>query len=443
LSDERRSGLLSRNLYDLMTGDEDARVCTDISEAACSEQPLSFLVHLGSLIATKLGDELASAKLTLAWVLTTLGAPPFFTGMLVPVRESLSLLPQLLVASAIRRAPVRKWFWVVGSVIQGTALAGVAAVVIRGVEGATGGWMVIGLLVVFSLARGVCSVAAKDVLGKTVAKTRRGTVSGYATAVAGIGAVGVGLYLQQAQGEGDTRVLVLLLVTAVGLWLLGAFIYSLLPEAPGATEGSGNAINEALSHLRLLRSDRQLRRFLTTRVLLLSTALAVPYYVVMARQGHSGAPGLGTLGALIVASGVASALSAPIWGRLSDRSARQVMALAAVVAASAGIGTVLAASLGLAVGQSPLLISVALFVLSIAHAGVRLGRKTYLVDMARADNRAAYVAVSNTVIGVCLLLLGAATGALGSWLGPQEVIALLSLVSLAAALMAWRLDEVE
>ncbi len=49
---------------------------------------------------------------------------------------------------------------------------------------------------------------------------------------------------------------------------------------------------------------------------------------------------------------------------------------------------------------------VAFFGLSIAHAGVRLGRKTYLVDLAEGNRRTDYVAVSNTVIGALLLVSG-------------------------------------
>ena len=45
-------------------------------------------------------------------------------------------------------------------------------------EGTAAGWAILGLVTLFSLARGFCSVASKDVLGKTVPKTRRGRVSG-------------------------------------------------------------------------------------------------------------------------------------------------------------------------------------------------------------------------------------------------------------------------
>jgi hypothetical protein len=55
-----------------------------------------------------------------------------------------------------------------------------------GLRGATAGWTIVGLLVVFSLARGVASIAAKDTLGKTVSMGRRGRVSGYAATASGL-----------------------------------------------------------------------------------------------------------------------------------------------------------------------------------------------------------------------------------------------------------------
>jgi small-conductance mechanosensitive channel len=84
---------------------------------------------------------------------------------------------------------------------------------------------------------------------------------------------------------------------------------------------------------------------------------------------------------------------------------------------------------------------VAFFVLSIAHAGVRLGRKTYLVDMAGGNKRTDYTAVSNTVIGVLLLVTGGLT-ALVSMISPVAVIMVLGLMGLAGMFSAIRLKEV-
>jgi hypothetical protein len=82
------------------------------------------------------------------------------------------------------------------------------------------------------------------------------------------------------------------------------------------------------------------------------------------------------------------------------------------------------------------------FVLGVAHAGVRAGRKTYLVDLAGGVKRTDYVAVSNTLIGVVLLVVGGITS-LFSWLEPQEMILALSLLGLGGAGMAVTLPEVE
>ena len=48
----------------------------------------------------------------------------------------------------------------------------------------------------------------------------------------------------------------------------------------------------------------------------------------------------------------------------------------------------------------------AFFILGIAHAGVRVGRKTYVLDMAGGNKRTDYVAVSNSAIVLILLATG-------------------------------------
>ena len=434
----RRSDLAG-TLYDLVTGDEDARVCKDIPDSACDDQPQNFFLQLGANVCTKIGDELASARLVLPWLLSAAGAPGFFIGLLVPIRESLSLLPQLFVAAAIRARAIRKWFWVIGSVVQGACVMVMAAAALM-LEGAAAGWTIIALLVVFSLARGVCSVSAKDVMGKTVSKTRRGTLTGYATAIAGLATIAAGAWLQFREGApaGAAGVVGLLLL-AGGLWLLGAALYGGVREQPGATEGGGNAGREAIASLSILVTDVPFRRFVITRALLVATALLVPFYAALAREATDG--GIGGLGALLVAAGVAATVSSGFWGRMADRSSRDVLRLAATIAGVLSLGVAawhMAGAPGLPAG---LVVVAAFFVIGIAHAGIRIGRKTYLVDMATVETRATYVAVSNTAIGI-VLLAGAVFGLVADWVGTAETIGLLGLFCLAGALGATRLEEV-
>jgi len=427
-------------LYDLITGDEDARICRDIPAEACREIPANFFIQIVSSAATRIADELASAKLVLPWLLTVLAAPPFLAGFLVPIRESGSLLPQLIVAGYMRRYPRRKWFWVLGSLGQGIA-AILMAVVAMTMVGVQAGWLIVVLLVVFSLSRGVCSVAAKDVLGKTVSKSRRGTMMGYAGAVAGVITILVGAYLKTRASSPETESLVYgMLIAAAALWFLAAAVYAGVGEVAGATSGGANAITAAVRSFGLLRSDREFRSFVITRTLLLSTALAVPFYVVLGEQQVGSS--LSGLGLMVVASGLAGSISAPVWGRLADRSSRLVLASAAGLAGFLGVIVFGLTALDIPAIHNNYTFAVFFLIMGVAHSGVRLGRKTYLIDMATPEKRPAYVALSNTVIGVAILF-GGLSGIVAQFAGTRYLILLLSLVALTGAIKALRLPEVE
>lgn len=437
------NGLPDR-VYSLLVEDEDARVCRDIPDAACDEQPRAFLLQWLAQTLTKVGDALTSSRLVLAWMLSALGAPAAFVALLVPVRESLSLLPQLFVAQWVREHALRKYFWVFGSVVQGLALCGMVAAVLV-LQGASLGCAIIVCLACFSLARGVCSVAAKDVLGKTVSKARRGRLTGLAASAAGAVTLLVAIVLMLfpdvsgRSGDAGAGLFALILALAAGLWFLAAAVFAAVPEVPGATEGGGNAFTEALRSLGLLRTDKQFRRFVVARALLIGTAFAIPYLVVLLQQAADAQ--LLSFAALLLAEGAAGLLSAAFWGRWADRAAHHVMAAAAalstgVVAVAVALQAVHPAALGHGVTGAVLV-----FTAAVAHQGARVGRKTYLVDMASGENRAQYTAVSNTAIGV-LLFAGAGLGLVDAAFGIAAVLALLIALGALASYRSLSLPSV-
>jgi hypothetical protein len=314
------------------------------------------------------------------------------------------------------------------------------AAVASTLEGAAAGAAIVAMLIVFSLARGLCSVSAKDVLGKTISKSRRGALMGWSASLSGLAVLAVGLWLAASGLEGaGLGVFAGLLIAGGVLWILATLSFALVKEQPGATEGGGNALSVALGQLRLLIDDAPFRRFVTARALLLSVALAPPFYVLIA-QGLSDAGLLG-LGAMIVATGLAASLSSPFWGYLGDRSSRLVMASAAAGAGLLGLFTFAAVRLDWDWATGELGMALVFLVLNVMHGGVRLGRKVYLVDMADTGIRAAYVAVSNTIIGV-LMLVGGLIGLIGDLVGAHATVLLLGLLSLLAAAYVIRLPEV-
>ncbi|MHA7886980.1 MFS transporter [Roseicyclus sp.] len=411
----------------------DTEVEGDLPSGQAGAEPKNAVTAAASLVMTKLSDGLIDPKLVLSWLLTALGAPALFVGLLVPIREAGALLPQLWTADRVHAMARRKWVWVAGSAGQGAAAAVIVLAALTLGSWAAGA-VICAALAVLAVSRSLCSVSFKDVLGKTVAKSRRGTVTGLAGSVASTGVIGFALVL--ATGWVDRFALVIgALALAAVLWLAAAALFATLAEgASDATPPGGSP----LRHLALLREDPQLRRFIAVRGCLTATALAPPFLVLMASE--AGEARFDQLGALLLASSAAAFLSSYIWGRLSDRSSRTVLI------AAGGLG---ALSLGAAVALHALglfgqtfAVSTCLFALMIAYHGTRSGRSTYLVDMAPEDNRAGYTAVSNTVIGVILLASGL-FGALASLSGPALPVALFAAACVGASLAALGLDEVE
>ena len=428
--------LSKEEIYQRLSNTEDARACKAIDEAACKVVPGNFITLLVSQLFSKFADALLNPKVTLPWLLQSLSVPSSFIAWLVPIRESGSMLPQLAIASIIRQCTVRKWVWVAGALVQALCIIAMLVSALTLTDHAAG-YAILASLIVFSLARGFNSIASKDVLGKVIPKQQRGNISGLAASFAGFATLTFGLGLWYLQTLGFENGVYIALMLAVVMWLFAALSYSQIKEYGGATEGAKNGLVHALSKLTLLYEDKQFAHFVFTRALLLCSALSAPFYIVLASEQAFDFSLLATFMAL---SGLASLVSAPIWGRLSDLSSQRVLVFAALLVTLNGFFVYAIAYFSPTMLNEFWLLPLCYFFLTVAHQGVRLGRKTYLVDMAQGNKRTDYVAVSNTVIGFVLLILGS-VGLLNEYLSTAELILLYSILGLAGAISAWRLPN--
>lgn len=402
--------------------------------------PANYLRILASQTLTKLGDRIANPKSTIAWLLESLGAPVIFTGIIVPLRESGALLPQAAIAGFVRRHPHRKGIWTIASLIQGLAILGIAATAFT-LTGAPAGWTIVALLAAFSLARGFCSLVGKDILGKTIPKGSRGKLQGWAGSASGIISIGTGASLIYAGSQltkgNHSDAYGWLLAMAGAFWLLASLIYSRIHEPPGEYESTGGDRKPG-SGLALLRSDRVFRQFVAVRALAIGSGLSAPFIIALAHRNLGG--GALWLGVFTIVDGLASAVSGPVWGRLADNSSRAVLRTS-LLATGALLLFVAIASQNLLTTQSEWLFPLAVFLLGIVHSGVRIGRKTYVVDLAEGNQRTAYVAVGNTVIGA-LLALGGLVGGLLALLSIPATIALLAGAAFLGFVLSARLPGV-
>lgn len=278
-------------------------------------------------------------------------------------------------------------------------------------------------------------------IGKTIPKKQRGRLSGWSSSAAGLITLALGALLLMGSSEALTPAHYGIMLAAGGsLWLIAALFYSRVKEFPGETEGGRNGFLEALRRLDLLRTDKPFRRFVITRALMLCSALTAPYYVVLAQQ-HLGSPTY-LLGLFILGSGAASLISGPFWGLFADISSRKVLIASASLTALLGFLVYAVAQWQSSWLNLAWVLPAVYFVLSIAHQGVRIGRKTYVIDLAEGNKRTDYVAVSNTLIGLILLLMGL-TGALSSVLDVSEIILALSCLCIGGAALAVTLPEID
>lgn len=417
---------------------------TDHATAEGPDQPPDVagngLRQIAARTLQSAGDQVVNAKTVLPWLLTSLGAPGQLLGLLVPVREAGSMLPQAALAPWVQRHRVRKWIWVGGAAGQALATAGMA-VVAATATGLAAGLGLLAALAVFALSRSLNSLSGKDVLGRTVPKGQRGQITGLVTVFAGLVAIGIGVGLRVLGGGGlAPDVLAALLAAAALAWVGGLLVFATIREPEAEPEpDTGGGRSWAGRAWTLLREDRPFRRFVAVRTLLLVSALSPPFVVALGASG--GDAGLRGLGPFVIAQGLAGLLGGRLFGRLADRSSRRLMIGGAAAASVLVIGfLVLLAVPG--VRTWSWLYPLVYLLLALTHTGVRVARKTYVVDLAEGDRRTEYVAVSNSVIGVLLLVTGVVSGALAT-LGDPAALGFLAALGLIGAVAGRGLPEVE
>jgi hypothetical protein len=426
--------------YRILSGDNsDERACEAIPDGQCTDVPRNFTLNALNGACSKLAEQLASPGLVLPWLLTAAGAPALFATLVPAVKQAFSLAPQMVVAGYIRGRAQRKWVWVGAGLIQALAMVGIALAA-DGLQGVAAGVAVIGLFALFSVLSGAASVAFQDVIGKTIPKGRRGRLLSARAAIGGALVLIAAAALKFGVEDGAQLALPLVL-GAAALWLGATLAFALIDEQPGATDG-GRSMGASLKEgTRLIRQNHPFRQFINARALLLSVELAMPIYALHAASLYGS--GAGVLAVMVFAVGLANIVSSPLWGKLSDSASEKVMMLAALAAvAAAALALLIALLIGAEPGYSLWLYALVFVFLGVAEAGVRLGRKTYLVDGAPSSEKALYAAFANSTVGV-IALAALFAGWLVDAAGTLAGVAAVGGLSLVAALYCARLPSAE
>ena len=409
------------------------------------ENAARFSLGFGS---QNVGDEIISAKSTLPWFLTSVGAPAWIMPLLVPIRESGSMLPQAALRPWLQRKSRRLPLMQVGTIGQGVCCI-VMALAALFTTGLTAGIIFLAALAALSLFRALVSLTSKDVQGRTMPKGFRGRVTGFSTTVSGAVTIGVGVVLALLHGGLTPALFAVLFATAAASWFLSSALFSRISEPPGVPVDAEISLRAIVGDIvGLVRSDRAFRNFVGVRSLMLASALSPSFLVVLSTEAASSSSddatslssaSLGGLGMFVLAGGLASLAAGRVSGALSDASSKNTLTGAAVFATVVLALTIVVAQVWH--GALGWWLPLAFFLISVAHATIRVARSTYVVDMAEGDLRTRYVSVANTLMGVILLVVGALTSVL-AMLGTLWALGALAALGFVGAIMAGRLPEV-
>lgn len=386
---------------------------------------------MASLVLSKLTDILLSAKTTLPTLMNAIGAPGWMIGLLVPIRESGSLLPQALFSAWLSRRENRRTYWVTSMAIQTACIVTliyVPLLVLSSldfVNNAVVGGLVLVSLLVLSLARAMTSLTMKDIQGVHIAKGMRGNLVGIASTAAGVLSL-LFASLSFLSTDMSEHILMIIGVVCVASMLLCiATLVSLKTKVKLKDEESNSDLTKhnldnkdafsgpstAIIRQYLNTFTGELGRFILVRAMFVHTALIAPFYIVWATNLLPQNRIL-TLSSFIIAQAGATVLSSYIWGALSDRNAKWSMQIGASIVFL--LSVVIAGLNGLDVASSlhPLWFITFYFLISVGYEGARAGRKIYALDIKDGGERTEFIGKANTAIGIVIVLLGSFYSAL-------------------------------
>jgi hypothetical protein len=354
---------------------------------------------------------LLDPSLVLSWFVSQLTTSNFLIGLIAPIQQGSWFLPQLVVSSYLQRRQRKLPLYarVAGVRVTIWGLMTLAVFLIEDTAVLLAVFFV--LLTAYSLSAGLAGLSFMDVVAKAIPPTRRGAFFGWRRFAGGFLALGGSLVVRYILDERrglafpDNYAILFLLSFFTLCVALGSFTLVVEPLEPVNEERVtlGRQFRRALD---LPRRDRNYRRFLTMRLLLMGAEIATPFYIVYAKRALS-VP-VSMVGVYLTGATLASFASNLLWGRISDRRGNKLLL---AFSNSLGLLIPLVALSIVPLGNLwpglrefvPGLFAL-VFVLSGGYkSGAMIGNMNFLLEIAQADNRPLYVGFTNTIMGIALL----------------------------------------
>ena len=377
----------------------------------------NFICFVLDYVFFGVGMAFASQTTVLPSFVSQLTDAPPLIGLSSTIMTGAWLLPQLIAASYLADKARKKPYLMLPAAIGRPVFCLLAGVLFLAGDRAPA--LILGLffvgLAVFMSTDALAAVAWFDILSKAIPATRRGRLFGIAQFFSGLLTVGAGAAVSALlgpQGPPFPHNYALLFFLAGLSFLASLLVMSFLREPVKPTEAKRLPWNAFLPKLlTVLRENRTFSLATALRLLTGISGMTLPFYVIYATEElHLGIEAIGLFLSAQVVGGI---LAGFVWGYLNERSGSKIVVQCSIVMALASpLLALLIGTIGrLAGALTVYLYSLIFLAVGALNSSYMPGFINFILELAPPEERPTYIALTNTICGMLLVL-----PFLGGWL---------------------------
>jgi MFS family permease len=365
----------------------------------------TFILGVINGVLFNLAEALIGGTTVLPTFISQVTASKVLVGLSGTMGNAGWFMPQLVVANLIGHLKHKKPVYVWAGAVRIAMIWGIALLVASAGEPHVISFVAVFFVLysIYALGAGVAGIPFMDIVGKAVPSRRRGTFFGARLFFGGIVSALAGIFVTNVLASrpfpGNFAALFFAASVIVTLAIIS---FSLVKEPEKRIRERRMPFRKfLLKGPFLLKNVRSYRLLLVVRILLGIWGMALPFYIVYAREKL----GLeaSAVGIFLSIQMVGMILSNLLWGALSNRVGNkmvlELVSAVAVISPLVTMATRFCDSLRCTPG-----FGLVFFFLGFALSGIRLGYTNYMLDVSPEAERPTYLGFMNTFLAPVLLL---------------------------------------
>jgi len=377
----------------------------------------NFVLGVLNGVIFKFGLSFIDPNTVLPVFVSLLTSSKIIIGSVVTIRTFGWFMPQIFVANFTEHWKKRKPIYILGATLRASSLFSLFLITYFW-GGKISSLLLVSFLIFYGiscLGGGLGGLPFLDIVGKVITPRHRGKFFSLRLFFGGLLSIGSGLIVRHILAKSirfpfPHNYALLFLFAFLGT-SLGMFLFTFIREPielPTAKKRSN--FFTYLKKIRIiLREDKNYNRFFWTIIFLNCGVITLPFYAIYGREAFHFASEM--VGVFISAQMIGAMISALFWGFLSDKYGNKIVVeLSGLIGLSVPLLVMLTMLLYKTAraeffSQLPLVLYTIVFVLlGMNLNGLFLGQNNLLLEIAPAGERATYIGVINTAVGLITLL---------------------------------------